>query len=70
MSHPLKLSQRNLHSVDGNVVVNMGLFNKNGQLPKEVIKILEDEKTNRAKDARNKPFRTMRTLHEEKTIDR
>lgn len=59
-SHPLKLSQQNLHCVDEKVVVNMGLFTEKGELPKEIIKILEEEKSNRASDARNKPFRAPR----------
>lgn len=60
VSHPLKLTQRNLTCVDERVVVNMGLFTERGELPKEIIKILEDEKSNRANDARNKPFRAPR----------
>lgn len=42
----------------------MGLFTKNGELPRNVIKILEEEKSYRSKDTRNKQFRVPRELME------
>lgn len=42
----------------------MGLFTKNGELPRDIIKILEEEKLYRSRDSRNKQFRVPRTLDE------
>lgn len=61
ISHPLKLNQRSIHMLDENAIHKIGLFNQNGELHMDAIKVLEAERHYRANDTRNKQFRRRRT---------
>lgn len=70
ISHPLKLNQRSLHMLDENALNKIGLFNENGELQMDAIKILEAERHYRAKDSRNKQFRRRRASSDTKAFEK
>lgn len=70
ISHPLKLNQRSLHMLDENAINKIGLFNENGELHVDAIKILEAERSQRAKDAKNKQFRRRRATSDSRAFEK
>lgn len=59
-SSPLKLTVRDMSRVNEKVLNTIGLFTERGDIRPGIIDILEEQKRAKAKDARNKQFRSRR----------
>ncbi|KAJ8915123.1 hypothetical protein NQ315_000375 [Exocentrus adspersus] len=59
-SNPLKLTVRDMTKVNEKMLSTIGLFTERGDVRPGVIDILEEQKRAKAKDSRNKQFRSRR----------
>ncbi|CAG9856537.1 unnamed protein product [Phyllotreta striolata] len=59
-SNPLQLNSKDLTNLNERTLHTIGLFNNKGEIKPDVMDLLEKEKSFKAKDARNKQFRSKR----------